>query len=58
MNPMDTAPRDGTYIRIHYRTTSGIEASGVYQWAGDCWASDGGDMALADDGNLIGWEAV
>jgi len=60
MNDMDTAPRDGSLIRIRYRTTGGAVAEGVYSWragTGD-WLSESGDGALADGGDLIGWEGV
>lgn len=57
MNGMDTAPRDGSLIRIRYQTTSGAVAEGAYSWRADTgdWLSESGDGALADGVELIGW---
>lgn len=60
MNGMDTAPRDGSLIRIRYQTTSGAVAEGDYRWRADTgdWLSESGDGALADGAELIGWMEV
>ena len=56
MNPMNTAPKDGTFIRIYYRIEGGTIMDGVYHWHIDQWESDGGDFVLADgDPNVLGW---